>query len=1294
MKKYIMMALLLWYCIGAWADNNITLSNVQGAAGTEVTVSVSMTNTDAVSALQLSIPLDDNLTFVENSQQAGGRIIGHTLSAGVKDGVLNVMVYSSTMATISGNEGEVCSFKLLLGYNPGTINLTPSKTALTGSDGTSLTATTTAGNVEIQGAKIQIRNNTLNFGKTGINESSTQYFSFENVGNETLTITDITFSSTIFSISEELPKTINANSSGYLYVYCKPTARGNIDEEMTIVSNSVTGNSTIRLTATPYGVNELRLGNASGSTDEEVTIPVSLKNYDDISGLQMEIKLPKELEYVDGSFVLSDRKQDHVCSASLTDDVLTIVAYSPNDKPFTGSDGEIGSFKVKIVGSNNVYLNIDNAMLSSVIDGKTIDVLSAKNGCTVSVKSPNMYANSSLDFGRISINEQDAQKSFNIRNWGSAPLVISNIAFANGKFSIKEGLPITIEASSNKDITIVCDTKEEGDINTQMEIYTNDPNKRLFIVNITGEIYTPDYLTAVVGAKPDEVNLDISLNNYSNIYGIQFDIVTTQDFTASADDVTLAERGQKLSVSINSIGEGKLRVVAYVKDNQFISTGEGKVMTIKMVPKESLGNGEHNMTLSNITLGSKGMKNIYAGKDVNINFGIGDPVTITAKSYTRTYGDANPVFEFTAEGATLTGTPEITCAATATSPVGTYPIVIKKGTVTNYNDTYVNGTLTITKAPLNVKAGTYTKKRNEENPEFTLTYEGFKNNETEAVFITKPTATTTATKESEPGEYPVTVSGGEAENYELSYTNGTLIVNEVDPVTVTAKSYSRVYGEANPTFEYTSEGATLVGVPEITCEATATSPVGTYPIVIKKGTVTNYNDTYVNGTLTITKAPLSVKAGTYTRKQGEDNPEFTLSYEGFKNNETEAVLTKKPTATTTATKGSVPGEYEVTVSGGEATNYEFAYTNGKLIVTDADAVVVTAKSYTRTYGDANPTFEFTSSGATLVGVPEITCEATATSPVGTYPIVIKKGTVTNYNDTYVNGTLTITKAPLSVKAGTYTRKQGEDNPEFTLSYEGFKNNETEDVLTKKPTATTTATKGSVPGEYEVTVSGGEATNYEFAYTNGKLIVTDADAVVVTAKSYTRTYGDANPTFEFTSSGATLVGVPEITCEATATSPVGTYPIVIKKGTVTNYNDTYVNGTLTITKAPLTVKVENVTREQYVENPEFVITYSGWKVGDDESVLTKKPTATTTATKDSPVGEYAIVVSGGETQNYEFSYQNGVLTVTESTGIYEISVTHPADVYNMQGNKVRTKATTLEGLPQGVYIVNGRKVLIK
>lgn len=199
---------------------------------------------------------------------------------------------------------------------------------------------------------------------------------------------------------------------------------------------------------------------------------------------------------------------------------------------------------------------------------------------------------------------------------------------------------------------------------------------------------------------------------------------------------------------------------------------------------------------------------------------------------------------------------------------------------------------------------------------------------------------------------------------------------------------------------------------------------------------------------------------------------------------------------------------------------------------------------------------------------------------------------------------------------------------------------------------------------------------------------------ITAKNSTRKYGDENPVFEYTIEGPALDGEPEVVSEANATSPVGNYDIVVKQGTIKNTCLIFVNATLTITKAPLTVKVEDVTREQYVENPEFMITYAGWKLDEDESVLTKKPTATTMATKESPVGEYEIVVSGGEARNYDLKYQNGVLTVIESTGISEVSVNLPADVYTLQGYRVLTKATTLEGLPKGVYIVNGKKVVIK
>ena len=165
-------------------------------------------------------------------------------------------------------------------------------------------------------------------------------------------------------------------------------------------------------------------------------------------------------------------------------------------------------------------------------------------------------------------------------------------------------------------------------------------------------------------------------------------------------------------------------------------------------------------------------------------------------------------------------------------------------------------------------------------------------------------------------------------------------------VVVTANNYTREYGEENPSFGYTTSGADLNGTPTISCDATKTSPVGTYTITIEKGSVTNGNVTFVNGTLTITKAPLTVTAKDCSREQGLANPTFEVTYSGFKNNETEAVLDRKPTASTTATDSSAPGQYVITVSGGEAQNYDFKYVNGILTVTEKDEVVFTVEGTT------------------------------------------------------------------------------------------------------------------------------------------------------------------------------------------------------------------------------------------------------------------------------------------------------------------------------------------------------------
>ena len=200
--------------------------------------------------------------------------------------------------------------------------------------------------------------------------------------------------------------------------------------------------------------------------------------------------------------------------------------------------------------------------------------------------------------------------------------------------------------------------------------------------------------------------------------------------------------------------------------------------------------------------------------------------------------------------------------------------------------------------------------------------------------------------------------------------------------------------------------------------------------------------------------------------------------------------------------------------------------------------------------------------------------------------------------------------------------------------------------------------------------------------------------VVSALSYEREYGDENPDFGFSTQGAEVIGQPEIICEAAPDSPVGTYPIVIRKGDVVNHNDTYVNGTLTITKAMLTVSVDDAVREEGEENPVFVIHYEGFKNGEDSAVLIKQPVATTEADVNSAVGDYDIIVSGGEAENYDFTYVNGTLTIEVGSGVRSILTSKPVDVYTLGGVKVRTQVTDLTDLSEGTYIIDNRKVHIK
>lgn len=168
-----------------------------------------------------------------------------------------------------------------------------------------------------------------------------------------------------------------------------------------------------------------------------------------------------------------------------------------------------------------------------------------------------------------------------------------------------------------------------------------------------------------------------------------------------------------------------------------------------------------------------------------------------------------------------------------------------------------------------------------------------------------------------------------------SNVNASCLVHVINPVTVKAKDVVREYGDQNPLLEYSAEGGTLNGEPEIYCSATPTSPVGEYEITVKKGNITNSQVSLVHGKLTIVKAPLTVSVKSCTKTEGETNPTFEVEYTGFKNGENESVLTTLPSITTEATVFSKAGDYELVISGGQADNYDISYINGILHVLKA-----------------------------------------------------------------------------------------------------------------------------------------------------------------------------------------------------------------------------------------------------------------------------------------------------------------------------------------------------------------------
>ena len=120
------------------------------------------------------------------------------------------------------------------------------------------------------------------------------------------------------------------------------------------------------------------------------------------------------------------------------------------------------------------------------------------------------------------------------------------------------------------------------------------------------------------------------------------------------------------------------------------------------------------------------------------------------------------------------------------------------------------------------------------------------------------------------------------------------------------------------------------------------------------------------------------------------------------------------------------------------------------------------------------------------------------------------------------------------------------------------------------------------GTYDIVGSGASNPNYTIFYTKGRLSITKAP-LTITPDDQTRVYGGDKPAytagFDGLVNGDTAADITGLRLEGAAqTAHAGTHPIVASSATNPNYDIDYVPGHETITKAPLTVTADDVTRQ--------------------------------------------------------------------------------------------------------------------
>jgi hypothetical protein len=420
----------------------------------------------------------------------------------------------------------------------------------------------------------------------------------------------------------------------------------------------------------------------------------------------------------------------------------------------------------------------------------------------------------------------------------------------------------------------------------------------------------------------------------------------------------------------------------------------------------------------------------------------------------------------------------------------------------------------------------------------------------------------------------------------------------------------------------------------------------------------------------VTKKSLTITANDITAVHGAPVT-FSASYNGFVNGDTAANLDVPASFTTDATPTSPIGSYPIIVSGASDANYSIAFFPSTLTISRAATTGVLTSSPNPALLGQLVTFTFTASAV----APSIAM------PNG--PVRFRIDGATYDMPSLVNGVASITTSSLSLGTHSVTAEYS-GTPNFSPTLKVL---DPEQLIQSPPTITWptpleivygTALSStqlnatcSVPGTFiydppagtVLNAGQGQVLSVTFTPSNSTFSTLTTNVFVnilkttltVTPADKTKIYGAPLPSFDLAYVGfvngdtvSALDSLPSVTTAATAASPVGSYALIGVGGLDFNYQFNFVDGTLSVTPAPLTISAVNTNKVYGAPLPLFAVIYGGFVNGDIPENLDTPVAFTTAATISSDVGAYVIEPAGATDLNYAIQFVTGTLEVSRAT----------------------------------------------